>query len=104
MIIVRWVLRTIILLTLVFFLVGTSLLQAAALSSPPGSCDEHPWDLLKKAYKIQVLVITEDYMLVAVWYTKDQIQPVIIRISLVSTKQTVSKTKPVTQRTLFFLD
>jgi hypothetical protein len=77
-------------------------LQAAAFSSPPSGCDEHPWDLLKNAYKVQILFVTDDYLVVAVWYTKEQIQPLIIRVTLVSTKQVPSGDKPGVQRTTFF--
>ena len=70
------------LLLVYLFLLGTPPLRAAATSSPTTSSDEHPWDKLKNAYRIQILVITEDYLLLAVWYTKDQVQPVLVRLEL----------------------
>ncbi len=55
---------------------------ASTAVSPTSSCDEHPWDKIKDAYRVEFLVITDEYVVVAVWYTKEQVQPVIIRIEL----------------------
>ena len=78
----RWLVGIVALLLVYLFLLGTPPLRAAAASSPTASCDEHPWDKLANAYRIQILIITEDYLLLAVWYTKDQVQPVLLRIEL----------------------
>ena len=78
----RWLAGIVILLLVYLFLLGTPPLRAAAAYCPTTSSDEHPWDKLTNAYRIQILIITEDYILLAVWYTKDQVQPVIIRIQL----------------------
>lgn len=53
-----------------------------ATSLNTSSCDEHPWDPLKGAYKVEILLVTEDYILLAVWYTKEQAQPDIVYINL----------------------
>lgn len=76
------------LLLVYLFLLGTPPLGAAAASSPTTCSDEHPWDKLKNAYRIQILVITEDYLLLAVWYTRDQVQPVLVRLELRSSDRT----------------
>ncbi len=81
----RWFLG-LVSLFLVFFLVIGSLPVRAAPSVSPTSpnCDEHPWDFLKYAYKVEILVATSDYVLFAVWYTREQVTPVIIRVDLSS--------------------
>lgn len=78
----RWFLKLVSLLLLVCFLIGPAPARAATAYSPINPCDEHPWDFLKYAYKVEVLVVTTDYVLLAVWYTREQTQPTIIRIEL----------------------
>lgn len=79
----RRFLGVVMLFLAVFFLVVPPPVRAATASSPSSSdCDEHPWDFLKHAYKVEVLTITPDYVVVAVWYTKEQVLPDIIRIDL----------------------
>ncbi len=78
----RWFLGLLGLFLLIGFLFGSPPIYAATAYSPANDCDEHPWDFLKYAYKVEVLAITTDYILVAVWYTKEQVQPTLIRIVL----------------------
>ncbi|MCI0329742.1 MAG: hypothetical protein L0196_02150 [candidate division Zixibacteria bacterium] len=73
----RWFLGIIILLGVVFFLLGTEPTRAAT-ASPTPTGDEHPWDKVKGAYRVEVVLVTDEYMLLAVWYTKDQVYPVLI--------------------------
>jgi len=40
-------------------------------------CDEHPWDILSRAYKYQILQVTDDYVIVAVWFDEEQVEPII---------------------------
>ncbi|MGH8004460.1 MAG: hypothetical protein ACRECJ_07030 [Limisphaerales bacterium] len=75
--------RLVSLFLLVCLLTGSPPVRAATANSPlNNNCEEHPWDLLKYAYKVEVLVVTTDYVLLAVWYTREQVQPTIIRIDL----------------------
>jgi len=76
----RWFFGCVFFLAVLFLLLGTAPLRAATASGTPSGCDEHPWDRLKDAYRVQILAITDEYILLAVWYTKDQINPVFIRI------------------------
>ena len=79
----RWFLGIFILSLAVLLVVGSPPVRAATAISPPSlDCDEHPWDFLKYAYKVEILVVTSDYILLAVWYTKEQATPVIIRVDL----------------------
>lgn len=43
--------------------------------------EEHPWDLLKRAYKYEILLETVEYVFLAVWFDEEQIDPIIIRVS-----------------------
>ncbi len=79
----RWFLWLVSLFLVILLLIGSPPIRAATLVSPASSdCDEHPWDFIKNAYRVEVLVVTTDYILLAVWYTKDQAQPVILRVNL----------------------
>ncbi len=42
--------------------------------------EEHPWDLLRKAVKIHVLLITEEYVILLVWFELDE-PPIIVQMS-----------------------
>lgn len=42
--------------------------------------EEHPWDLLRKAVKIHVLLITDDIVILLVWFEWDE-PPVIVQMS-----------------------
>jgi len=100
----RWFVGIVILSLAVLFVVGSPPVRAATAISPPSSdCDEHPWDFLKYAYKVEILVVTSDYVLLAVWYTKEQATPVIIRVDLRSKPDSGSQ-KTGTQNTFIFLD
>jgi hypothetical protein len=79
----RWLVGVFIFLLIVTFFHGPPSSQAAVVSNPTCT-DEHPWDRLKNAYRIEVLIMTQQYLLLAVWYTRDQIQPVLVRIELTS--------------------
>ena len=48
-------------------------------SSPNITCDEHPWDVLKGAYKYEILQVTDDYVIVAVWFDEKQVEPIIFQ-------------------------
>ena len=76
--IVRWFLGIVFLSVGVFLFLGTAPSRAATAFSTPTGCDEHPWDKLIDAYRVQVLIVTDEYILLAVWYTKDQVNPVLI--------------------------
>jgi len=78
----RWLVGLISLFLLVCLLIVSPPVYAATAYSPLTDCDEHPWDFLKHAYKVEILVVTTDYILVAVWYTSEQVQPTLIRIDL----------------------
>ncbi len=41
------------------------------------ACDEHPWDLLKRAYRYEILQVTDEYVIVAVWFDEEQVEPII---------------------------
>lgn len=79
----RWLLALLALFFVVFLLIGTPPARAVtAKYSAATDGDEHPWDIFKSAYRVQILAVTEDYILVAVWYTKDQVVPTILRINV----------------------
>ena len=90
---IRWFLGFVSLLILVCLLIFSPPIRAATAYSPLTDCDEHPWDFLKYAYKVEVLVVSADYVLFAVWYTKEQIQPTIIRVDLRSESAGNGKTR-----------
>lgn len=85
----RWFLGVVALLLVVFLAIGSPPVRASTAVSPISGCDEHPWDKIRNAYRVQFLVITPEYILVAVWYTRDQIYPVIIRIDTTSPNRKV---------------
>ncbi|HEU4437272.1 MAG TPA: hypothetical protein VFR89_07375 [candidate division Zixibacteria bacterium] len=78
----RWCVVLLSFLLLASLLFGSFPVFAATAYSPTSDSDEHPWDFLKHAYRVEVLVVTTDYVLFAVWYTKEQTQPTLVRIDL----------------------
>ncbi len=78
----RWFLGFTSLLLIACLLIGSPPVRAATVSSPLNDIDEHPWDFLKHAYRVEILVITSNYILFAVWYSREQVQPTIIRVDL----------------------
>ncbi len=88
----RWVLGIIGLFLAVLLIVATPPIRAATTNSPPSAdCEEHPWDRLKNAYRVEIVIITNDYVVFAVWYTKEQAQPTLVRIDLRRESSSTSK-------------
>lgn len=100
----RWFLWSVSLFLVILLLIGSPPIRAATSVSPASSdCDEHPWDFLKNAYKVEIIVVTTDYILLAVWYTKDQAQPVIIRVDL-QVPSASGNEKKVTKGSFIFIE
>lgn len=85
----RWLLGMVALFLVVFFAIGSPPVRAGTAVSSTFGCDEHPWDKIRNAFRVQFLVITPEYVLVAVWYNREQIYPVIMRIDITSLHQNV---------------
>lgn len=77
----------VVLLWMVFFALGPPSGSVKAALMLTSTCDEHPWDKIKSAYRVQFLIITDEYVLVAVWYTREQFYPVILRIDSAEQKR-----------------
>ena len=81
---VKWMAGGIAALLLCAVLSGPALSKSKSRSSgrtASTTLDEHPWDVLKRAVKIQVLAVTDEEVILLVWFNLED-PPVIIKLNL----------------------